>query len=137
MQSTEDHTCMHKSESIQTSKAAATPHLPPGMASYRDRLLRLAEVRFMTGLGKSSIYAAIQAGTFPAAVNVTDYAVAWRESEVDAWIAARPVAAAEVPKRPMPAGEAASARKYAPIKSRASSGSAAPSRVAPSKKVAA
>lgn len=56
---------------------------------YRDRLLRLSDVQFLTGLGRSSIYAAIAQGTFPSAVNVTDYAVAWRESEVDAWIAAR------------------------------------------------
>ena len=66
----------------------ATAAHAPGRA-YRDRLLRLADVRFMTGLGKSSIYAAIAEGTFPAAVNVTGYAVAWRESEVDAWIASR------------------------------------------------
>ncbi len=69
---------------------------------YRDRLLRLADVRFMTGLGKSSIYAAIAEGTFPAAVNVTDYAVAWRESEIDAWIASRTKVVAEpaVPTAP-------------------------------------
>lgn len=60
-----------------------------------DRLVRLPEVRFLTGLGKSSIYEGVKAGTFPQAVRVTDYAVAWRKSEVDQWIASRPSAAVE------------------------------------------
>lgn len=86
---------------ITHSNIVAAAH-SPGRA-YRDRLLRLADVRFMTGLGKSSIYAAIAEGTFPAAVNLTDYAVAWRESEIDAWIASRTkvVAAPPAPAAPL------------------------------------
>lgn len=87
-----DHRGMQTTEVIQASTAPFLAIAPmPGapLKPYRDRLLRLSDVRFLTGLGRSSIYAAIAEGTFPAAVNVTDYAVAWRESEVDAWIAAR------------------------------------------------
>jgi prophage regulatory protein len=47
-----------------------------------------------TGLKKSAIYSAIRAGTFPAPVPISERRVAWRESEVDAWIAARIAAAA-------------------------------------------
>jgi len=68
-----------------------------------ERLVRLPEVRFLTGLGKSSIYEAVKAGTFPQAVRLTEYAVAWRKSEIDAWIAQRPsvtepVVLASIPK---------------------------------------
>ena len=69
----------------------------------RNRLLRLADVKHMTGLGRSTIYAAIRAKSFPAAVNLTAHAVAWREAEIDAWIAARPAAALPVEPPPPPA----------------------------------
>lgn len=87
-----DHRGMQTTEVIQASTAPFLAIAPmPGapVKPYRDRLLRLSDVQFLTGLGRSSIYAAIAQGTFPSAVNVTDHAVAWRESEVDAWIAAR------------------------------------------------
>jgi len=83
---------MQTNEVIQLSTAPLQAPAPiPGVPfkPYRERLLRLSDVRFLTGLGRSSIYAAIAEGTFPSAVNVTDYAVAWRESEIDAWIAGR------------------------------------------------
>lgn len=66
-------------------------HTPPAPNARTDRLVRLPEVRFLTGLGKSSIYEGVKAGTFPQAVRVTDYAVAWRKSEIDGWIASRPL----------------------------------------------
>ncbi len=57
--------------------------------SYLDRLLRLPEVEFLSGLKKTSIYQ--RADGFPAPVKV-GRATAWRESEVNAWIASRPTA---------------------------------------------
>ena len=54
-----------------------------------QRLLRLPEVVARTGLGKSSIYKRIAAGTFPAPVPLTATARAWCESEVMAWVAER------------------------------------------------
>lgn len=57
--------------------------------SYFDRLLRLPEVEFLSGLKKTSIYQ--RAAGFPAPVKVGS-ATAWRESEVNAWIASRPTA---------------------------------------------
>lgn len=87
---------MYSSTDVQPTKD--TPAQEP--RPFRDRLLRLADVKHMTGLGRSSIYAGIQAKSFPAAVNLTAHAVAWRESEIDAWIAARPAAA--LPVQPPP-----------------------------------
>lgn len=77
--------------------------------STAERLVRLPEVRFLTGLGKSSIYDAVKAGTFPQAVRLTEYAVAWRKSEVDAWIAQRPSAAEPVALAPIPKARAEAA----------------------------
>lgn len=53
------------------------------------RLIRRKEVQTKTGLGASSIYAMMQQGTFPKAVNISERRVAWIESEVDTWIAER------------------------------------------------
>ena len=51
----------------------------------------------MTGLGRSTIYAKVKAGDFPSAVQLHGTSVAWRETEVDAWIAARPAVGATPP----------------------------------------
>ena len=53
------------------------------------RLIRLPEVIVRTGLKRSTIYAAIQAGTFPAQIPLGMRAVGWDESEVSAWVEAR------------------------------------------------
>ncbi len=56
------------------------------------KLVRLPVVEDRTGLGKSSIYAGVKARTFPAPVRLSARAVAWRESDVDQWIAERTTA---------------------------------------------
>ena len=52
-------------------------------------LLRLPEVKAMTGLSKSSLYALIREGTFPAPVRLGPRAVAWVKSEVRQWAVER------------------------------------------------
>ena len=69
--------------------AAVQPESPP-RTSLAPRLLRLPEVESRTSLRKSTIYAAIRAGTFPPPVMVGARSVAWRASEVDAWCENRP-----------------------------------------------
>jgi prophage regulatory protein len=83
--------------------------------STAERLVRLPEVRFLTGLGKSSIYDAVKAGTFPQAVRVTEYAVAWRKSQIDAWIAQRPSVAEPL----APAPTAKTRTEVAPTRTKA------------------
>lgn len=65
-----------------------TPH--DGGVIFTDRkpgkLLRLPSTMERTGLGKSSIYAGVKAGTFPAPVRLSARAVAWRETDIDRWI---------------------------------------------------
>ncbi len=50
-------------------------------------IIRLPVVRKRTGnKSKSSIYADISAGTFPAPIKIGSRAVGWIESEIDEWI---------------------------------------------------
>lgn len=53
------------------------------------RIIRLPEVIRLTGLKRSSIYAAVQAGTFPPQIPLGERAVGWDESEVEDWIGQR------------------------------------------------
>jgi len=52
-------------------------------------LLRISEVRRLTGLSDSAIYRAVQRGQFPRPLKLSERSSAWVESEVRGWIAAR------------------------------------------------
>ena len=72
------------------SHTVQTPHgthpAKPG------NLQRLPTVEDRTGFKKSSIYAGVKAGTFPAPVRLSARAVAWREADIDRWINERTTA---------------------------------------------
>ncbi|MCM2131970.1 helix-turn-helix transcriptional regulator [Larsenimonas rhizosphaerae] len=53
---------------------------------YGHRLLRRKEVEHKTGKARSTLYADIARGTFPAPVPIGNNSVAWLEEEVDRWI---------------------------------------------------
>lgn len=53
-----------------------------------SRIIRWPTVHQRTGLSRTTIWRKIQAKTFPAPIRLTDHAVGWRESEVEAWQAA-------------------------------------------------
>lgn len=61
---------------------AVTPTKP-------SRLLRLPAVMDLCALGRSSIYAGVKAGTFPAPVRLSARAVGFREEEISRWVAER------------------------------------------------
>jgi len=50
------------------------------------RMLRLPRVKEQTGLGRSSIYRAMEDDGFPRPVRIGRRAVAWIEAEVNAWL---------------------------------------------------
>ena len=56
---------------------------------FRKNVLVKPGVVEKTGLGESTIYEKIAAGTFPKPVPLGPKAVGWVEEEVDNWIAAR------------------------------------------------
>jgi len=53
------------------------------------RLYRMPAVIQLTGLARSTIYKVMSLGRFPKQVHLTDQSVAWRGSDIDAWIASR------------------------------------------------
>ena len=68
-------------------------------ASTADRLLRLSEVAARTGLGRTTIYRKMREGSFPEPLRIGARAVRWPESEIEAWVAARPRATGDTPPR--------------------------------------
>lgn len=58
--------------------------------TIKAALLRRKDVEALTGLPRSTIYALMARGEFPAQVRLTGRkAVAWARDEVDGWIAGR------------------------------------------------
>ena len=52
-------------------------------------ILRRKQVEDRTGLSRSTIYLAIQQGTFPRPINLGARAVGWLDHEIEAWLASR------------------------------------------------
>jgi prophage regulatory protein len=59
------------------------------------RLLRLPRVKDRVGLGRSSIYALVASGHFPRPISLGGRAMAWLESDINAWIQTKVDAARE------------------------------------------
>jgi prophage regulatory protein len=61
------------------------PVIPPN-----TRVIRLPQVIELTGLSRSSIYAAVKRGVFPAPIRLGIRAVGWRCDAVEEWLSERP-----------------------------------------------
>jgi prophage regulatory protein len=59
------------------------------MSEKPKKLLRLANVRDRVPYSRSTIYQLMAEGKFPKPISLGARAVAWLESDIDAWIAAR------------------------------------------------
>ena len=70
----------------------------PGSAQ-QERFIRLPEVMHLCGLSRSTIYDLISRDAFPQQISLGGKNVAWVQSEVSAWMAAR--IAAPRARRPM------------------------------------
>lgn len=53
-------------------------------------MIGLAEVVALTGLSRATIYRMRRAGQFPMPVKVARRRIAWKESEIETWLAERP-----------------------------------------------
>ena len=62
----------------------------PKAPGNEDHLIRQPELLKLTSKSRSALYREINEGTFPAPVKIGKRAVAWRASEVYAWINDRP-----------------------------------------------
>lgn len=58
-----------------------------------EKLLRRPEVEGITALSRSTIYEWMKRGEFPQPVKLGTRLVAWRQSDIDAWLQSREVAA--------------------------------------------
>ena len=56
------------------------------MNNLQHKLLRLPQVKTITGLSKSTIYARISEGTFPKQIPLGPRLVVWVESDIQKWI---------------------------------------------------
>lgn len=54
--------------------------------SPRDSLLRLNEVLKRIPISRTSLYDGVKLGLYPAPIRIGKRTVAWRESEINAWI---------------------------------------------------
>jgi prophage regulatory protein len=71
--------------------AQGVPWAPP------DVLLRIPDVKQMTGMSRTEIYRRLEAGRFPRPVQLGPQSIAWRQSEVQQWIASLPMREAKPP----------------------------------------
>lgn len=58
-----------------------------------DTLINRSEVERRTGLSTTTIYRKMRAGTFPLPIKIAERAVRWRESDIEQYVEARPIAA--------------------------------------------
>lgn len=58
-----------------------------------DELLSLPDVMAITSLSRASIYRGMHRGLFPRSVRISRARIAWRASEVNAWLRALPQSA--------------------------------------------
>ncbi len=56
------------------------------MQNITQQLLRLPQVKSMTGLSKSTIYARMSEGNFPKQISIGPRLVVWLESNIQQWI---------------------------------------------------
>lgn len=61
----------------------------PNSQQQSAPIIRLPELRALTGRGRSAIYADMAAGRLPRPIKLGARSVGWLRAEVDAWIAAR------------------------------------------------
>ena len=68
----------------------STPTSPSPSESFRSsRLLRLPVVAARVGLSATTIWRQRRRGQFPDPVRISPGCVAWREADVESWIASR------------------------------------------------
>lgn len=72
--------------SIRVDSGLRPEPSPPQRQGLSESFLRLPEVKAATGLSRSTIYARVGLGKFPAPVSLGGHSVGWPASRVNAWI---------------------------------------------------
>ncbi len=63
--------------------------MPPSSTSHPRRIMRLPEVKSLTGFGRAWIYMLMQQGKFPKSRRIGTRAVGWDSQEVEQWVVQR------------------------------------------------
>lgn len=63
--------------------------MPFGALQASDRVIKLDEVKTITGLSKTAIYRQEQAGDFPKRFKISKRSIAWSLKEIDQWVNSR------------------------------------------------
>jgi len=53
------------------------------------KFLRLADVKVITGLSRSSLYQMMRKGQFPPSISIGSRAIAWTDAAIQEWIESR------------------------------------------------
>jgi len=64
-------------------------------AQMAVQILRRLDVQRVTGLSKATLWRLVKTGDFPQPIKLSERAVGWKASEIDAWIESRPRATSE------------------------------------------
>ena len=88
---------LQQSEVAQMDAGRSSPSAPEDVS-----FLRFPEVKSLTGLSKSSLYALIRANSFPAPIQLGPRTVAWVRSEIRQWAAERIEASRTAVPAPIP-----------------------------------
>jgi prophage regulatory protein len=60
--------------------------MPPTVPAADLEIVRIRETCRISGLPKSSVYAEVKAGTFPAPIPLSRRRVGWLRTEIETWI---------------------------------------------------
>ena len=76
------HSCLERNDYVRANFKGTI------MTNYSSahRILRLEEVKRLTGLSRSTVYELMSKGNFPKSVKLGQHSVGWLEAEVIEWI---------------------------------------------------
>lgn len=81
-----------------------TLHLP-----RQTQILRLPDVLAMTGLSRTAVYTLVGSNDFPAAIKLGAKSIGWYLSDIERWLASRPLASIGAAGKEAPTQSAPSA----------------------------
>lgn len=73
-------------EILNASESPLEQKPPTAPSSIPKRIVRLAEVKKLTGVSRSFIYKGIKEGTFPAPISLGARAIGWECHQIEIWI---------------------------------------------------
>lgn len=82
------------------------------------RLMRITEVKEITGKSRSAIYADMAIGAFPQSILIGARSVAWLASDISAWVQVKIDAAHQISKTKLAASQEVFAKQAAALKTK-------------------